>query len=190
MVRVREMREADAPAIAALAQRVIGPGYYPEATVLEYLERSTLHPGPRVCSHVAVEGERLAGFRFAFPPGRWSTGRGVGLHVERWPAPLERAAYFQSIYLDPDFTGRGLGRRLSERSLAVLAELGAEVVVAHSWKESPHNSSLRYLTKLGFVPVAEIPDYWAEVDYVCVLDGSPCRCTAVEVILSLHAEAS
>ena len=56
---------------------------------------------------------------------------------------------------------------------------GAGFVLTHSWKESPHGSSRRYLEKLGFRVVAEHVDYWAEVDYVCRRDGKPCRCTAL-----------
>lgn len=179
------MTPPDAPAVAALALAVIGPGYYPAETVLEYLAKSTTPEGTAV-SHVAFVGERLVGFRFALPPGAWESGRGRGLHPERWPAPLERCGYFQSSYLDPAFMGRGIGRRLAERALRDLKAIGALAVVTHSWKESPHNSSFRYLSRLGFEVVAEIPDYWMDVDYTCVLDGRPCRCTAIEMVLGLE----
>lgn len=182
-VAIRPMRPGDADAVAALAEHLIGPGYYPPETVLEYLARSTV--GDVVCSHVAHVGERLVGFRFALPPGRWEEGRGLGLHPERWPAPLERCAYFQSSYVDDAFAGRRIGRRMALEAIAALKRLGAAAIVTHSWKESPHGSSLRYLTRLGFVAVAELPAYWSEVDYVCRLDGKPCLCTAIEMVLDL-----
>lgn len=182
-VTIRAMRPSDAPAVEALATRVIGPGYYPAATVLEYLERSTV--GGVVCSHVALAGGQVVAFRFALPPGRWDSGRGQGLHPERWPAPLEQCAYFQSSYVDDRWMGHGIGRRMAAAALDALRALGARAVVTHSWKESPHGSSFRYLSRLGFVAVAELPDYWAEVDYVCRLDGKPCRCTAIEMVLEL-----
>jgi ribosomal protein S18 acetylase RimI-like enzyme len=183
-VLVREMRASDAPAIEALADRVVGPGYYPQATVLEYLDRAT--KDGVVCAHVAFLGERLVGFRFALPPGRWSSGRGRGLSPDRWPVPLEQAAYFQSAYVDFDAMGHGIGRRMATMALDALRRLGALAVVTHSWKEAPHGSSFRYLSRLGFQPVAEYPEYWSEVDYTCWLDGKPCRCTAVEMVLDLR----
>lgn len=183
-VTIRAMRPADAAAVAALATRVIGPGYYPPETVLEYLERSTV--GSVVCSHVALAGERLVGFRFALPPGRWEEGRGRGLHPELWPAPLDRCGYFQSSYVDLEWSGRRIGRRMAREAIASLRALGSEAVVTHSWKESPHGSSFRYLSRLGFVAVAELPEYWSEVDYVCRLDGKPCQCTAIEMVLDLR----
>ncbi len=192
-VVVREMRAEDADEVAALADVVVGPGYYPTPTVLEYLGRSTR--GETVCAHVArVVTDRgegaLVGFRFALPPGAWSSGRGRGLTPARWPAPLDRCGYFQSSYVAFDHMGQGLGRRMAQRALTALRSLGAEAVVTHSWKESPHGSSFRYLSRLGFRPVAEHADYWAEVDYVCWLDGQPCRCTAIEMVLDLTDEGA
>ena len=61
-----------------------------------------------------------------------------------------------------------------------------QAVVAHSWKESPNNSSMKYLEKLGFLPVGEHPLFWSEVDYDCTRCGKPpCQCTATEMILYL-----
>ena len=77
------------------------------------------------------------------------------------------------------------GAEADHLALADLKASGARAVVAHSWKESPHGSSLRYLTRLGFEAVAEHPEYWVDVDYTCALDGKPCRCTAIEVVLDL-----
>ena len=184
-ITIRAMRPGDALAVEELATRLIGPGYYPAETVLAYLERSTV--GDAVCAHVALAGDTLVGFRFALPPGRWEKGRGDGLHPERWPAPRERCAYFQSSYVDGRWMGHGIGRRMARLAMDALRSLGAEAIVTHSWKESPHGSSFRYLTRLGFVAVAEHAEYWSEVDYDCRLDGRPCRCTAIEMVLDLRS---
>ena len=63
-----------------------------------------------------------------------------------------------------------------------LKEIGTQAIVTHAWQESPNNSSIRYLTKFGFQPIATHANYWIDVDYVCTRDGKPCRCTAVEMI--------
>jgi L-amino acid N-acyltransferase YncA len=178
------MTAADVSEVVDLADRVIGDGYYDPATVRELIERATTEVG--CLSYVARTGEgALIGFRFTLPPGRWRSGRGSALHPERWPAPLDRAAYFQSCFVDPGHMGKGIGKGLARRALDALPRTGAELVVAHSWKESPHGSSRRYLEALGFSVVAESPDYWVEVDYCCPRCGRPCRCTALEMVLQL-----
>ena len=180
------MAPDDVEDVVALADRAIGLGYYDAPTVRDYVARGTTRAG--TFAYVAREADdrALLGFRFSFPPGRWSAGRGAALHPERWGAPLESAAYFQSCFVDPAHMGRGIGRRLSHRALDDLSRTEARVVVAHSWKESPHGSSRRYLERLGFRSVAECPDYWIDVDYVCPRCGPTCRCTALEMVLTLQ----
>lgn len=183
-VRIRRMRAADAPAVAALADRLIGDDYYPPARIAADLARSTVDGTP-LC-YVAHVGEALVGFRLTFPPGRWTSGRGQGLTPEAWPVPIAQAGYFQSCFVDPAQMGRGIGRRLGQRALDDLRRCGARLAVAHSWKESPHDSSVRYLSRLGFAAVAEHPRYWAEVDYLCSGCREPsCICTAIEMIRPL-----
>jgi GNAT superfamily N-acetyltransferase len=184
-VTIRAMTPADAGPVSALADRLIGDAYYTPESVAETIKLSTSNGQP--FSYLALANEEPVAFRFVLPPGRWDHGRGEGLAPERWPARLEETAYFQSCFVDQAMMGHGIGRRLAHRALADLKAAGARAVVAHSWKESPHGSSLRYLTRLGFEPVAEHPEYWVDVDYTCALDGKPCRCTAIEVALDLTA---
>ncbi len=120
--------------------------------------------------------------RLAYPPGAWSKGKGSGLSPDQWKIPLEKVGYFQSLFISEKARGQGWGPKLSEASIQCFKKLGAEAIVTHAWKESPQNSSIRYLTKFGFEAVATYPLYWIDVDYECALDGKPCRCTAVEMI--------
>ena len=99
---------------------------------------------------------------------------------EQWPVRLNPPHIFNPALFIPDGWDGGIGRKLSEASIATMRESGIPLVVAHSWKESPHNSSMRYLERLGFVPVQEYPGYWSEIDLRCSLDGFPCQCTAIE----------
>ncbi len=184
-VTIREMTLDDAPAVSALADRLVGQDYYPPGLVQRYLERARTAIG--TLSYVAERDGQLVGFRFVLPPGRWDEGRGSGLTPERWPGPLAEAGYFQSCFVDHAEMGRGIGRRLAERAFADLRRVGASLVVAHSWKESPHDSSRRYLKRLGFVAVAEHPRYWAEVEYLCGGCKQPdCVCTAIEMVKVLE----
>lgn len=186
-IEIRTMEDDDAEAVAVLADRVVGLGYYPAATIVEAIARSRTDAG--ACAWVAVahtpEGRQIVAFRFVYPPGRWEHGRGRGLSPERWPAPLSESAYFQSCFVDQAYMGHGIGRRLARAAIERLREVGTRCIVAHSWKESPHGSSRRYLERMGFVAVDEHAKYWSEIDYVCQLDGKPCQCTAIEMVLDL-----
>ncbi len=181
-ITVVDMAPSDAEAVSRLADTLIGPGYYPPEEVVDALERSTL--GGVVCSHVAIARDdgRMVGFRFAMPPGRWRHGRGSRLSPQLWPVDLGDCGYFQSSYVAFEARGHGVGPQMAAAAEAALRSLGARAIVTHSWKESPDNSSFRYLTRLGFTAVTEYPGYWSEVDYVCWLDGKPCQCTAIEMI--------
>ena len=182
------MQAADISAVVALADRLVGDGYYSRASVTEMLARSTL--GDVVCSHVAEvlsRPPRLVGFRFSLPPGAWQHGRGQTISPELGPAPLADSGYFQTAFVDDSVRRQGLGSRMATAALDSLRTLGARGVVTHCWKESPGNSSFRYLSRLGFRPIVEIANYWIDVDYTCVRDGHPCHCTAIEMYLPLGA---
>ena len=188
-ITIRAMRADDAAAVSRVADSSAGSDYYSTGEVLATLARAQA-PSGRALAYVAVaEGEGVVGFRFTLAPGTWSHGRGRGLSPQRWPAPIERTGYFLSCFINPAWTGRGIGQTLARQALEDLRVEGALAVVAHCWKESPHGSSMRYLERLGFEPVDEHPDYWIEVDYVCAVDGKPCRCTAVEMVLRIGVGA-
>ena len=185
-VTVRDLTAGDDAEARALMERVGVEGYFEPGELARYVERST--SGTVCCALGAFDNDaRMLGFRLTLPPGTWSHGRGRedGLTPEQWPAPLEHMAYFQSCFVDPVVSGRGIGTSLSREALRRLASLGALGALAHSWKESPHDSSRRALRKLGFVAIAEHEAYWSTVPHACVVCGFPCRCTAVEMALGI-----
>lgn len=164
----------------------IGEGYYSFEELKQNQARSVASDGS-VSSFLLIDevGDVVKGLRLAFPPGNWEHGKGAKQRADLWPFPVERSAYFQSLFLAKEMQGQGWGPKLSEKSLQVFRKLGAKGVATHSWKESPNNSSVRYLEKVGFKKIIEHSLYWFEVDYVCTRDGKPCRCTAVEMYLTL-----
>lgn len=83
---------------------------------------------------------------------------------------------------------QGWGKRMSLQAIELLKEAGAQAIATHSWKESPQDSSGKYLRSLGFRSVALHPFYWKEVDYICTRCGKPCLCTAEEMILKLSVQ--
>jgi ribosomal protein S18 acetylase RimI-like enzyme len=183
---IREFLAGDVAWVKTFADTAIGEGYYSEAELTEIQKQSIANTG-QICSFLLVDENsyKVMGFRLAYPPGNWDHGKGQKLRPDLWPTPLAETAYFQSLFVSPELQGQGWGPRLAEKSLNVFKYLGAKGVVAHSWKESPHNSSFRYLKDLGFNEVIEHPLYWFNVQYKCTRDGYPCRCTAIEMHLKL-----
>jgi ribosomal protein S18 acetylase RimI-like enzyme len=180
-MRIRALSQADLPAVKAFTDITIGKNYFSLSELQECYRKSLSNN--IMCSFVLVdEDNQIQGFRLAYPPGAWSKGKGSKLRSDLWKVPLETVGYFQSLFLAKEAQGQGWGPQLSEAATAAFRVLGAKAIATHAWKESPNNSSVRYLSKFGFESVATHPEYWIDVDYECVLDGKPCRCTAEEMI--------
>jgi GNAT superfamily N-acetyltransferase len=190
MYQIRALRAEDLKSLQRFTDQAIGEGYYSLDEVREVLQRSTL--GGEVFTLVLVRpdeatGERIVGARLTYPPGLWNHGKGKGLSPHAWPHPLQHTAYFQSLFLADELRGQGWGGRLSLAAIELLRDkTSTRGIVTHSWKESPDNSSTRYLLKLGFQKITEYPEYWREVDYNCTRClKPPCLCTAQEMYLDL-----
>jgi ribosomal protein S18 acetylase RimI-like enzyme len=98
-------------------------------------------------------------------------------------------AYFKTLIVDSSLQGKGWGPRLTQLSIKSLRKTGATSIICHCWKESPKNSSFKYLTKLGFTPVGEIKNFWQDIDYECVVcKPHKCTCTAIEMIKKLEKD--
>ncbi len=181
---IQELKSTDLLRLKEFADLEIGAGYYSLEDLQDIFDRSQVDG--KMCSFLLKKDSKIFGLRFTLPPGKWSHGKGSGLCVEKWPHALKDTAYFQSLFLARATQGEGWGSRLSIRSIEVLKELEAKGVVCHSWKQSPHNSSARYLEKMGFQAIAEHPLYWQDVDYNCThCLKPPCQCTALEMYLDL-----
>lgn len=180
-MKMRPLVSGDLAAIQAFTDRTIGQGYYSSAELADILQRSTKNG---VVFSLLLEDEQgeVRGIRITYPPGQWSHGKGHGLCPEKWNSPLSETAFFQSLFIEPSLTGQGWGKQLSLESMRLLKAAGTKAVVCHSWKESPGDSSGKYLRSMGFATVATHPLYWKDVDYTCTRCGKPCLCTAEEMI--------
>lgn len=159
----------------------IGEGYYSLEelqTIAQKYSNRPLNP-----SFVLIKESQVVGVRLTLAPGQWDSGKGKGLSPNKWNTSKTHLAYFQSLFIKKKFQKLGWGKKLSQKSLAVLKEMGAQAVLCHSWVESPGDSSRRYLKSLGFESLEQHPTYWKEVNYVCPRCGKPCVCTAEEMIL-------
>ena len=186
MLTIRALQAEDIAELVLFTDREIGANYYSPAEWQNIFEKSLLKG--KMFSLVLVDGEnRVQGIRVSFPPGNWQSGKGEGLATHLWPHGQAETAYFQSIFLRRSVQGQGWGGMLSSASIALLREHGSKGIACHSWQESPHNSSTRYLLKLGFTAIRELPGYWANVPYDCVRClRPPCQCTAIEMYLDLE----
>ena len=181
---IRPIVESDLPELLVFTDKNVGEGYY-TSTELNDIYRRSQSKG-KMCSLVLTDGQEILGMRLSYPPGNWQSGKGKGLSPDKWPHPLSETAYFQSLFLVSSVQGKGWGGKLSEAAIGVLREVGAKGIVCHAWKESPHNSSVRYLAGIGFQSIHEYPKYWRDVQYNCTrCKRPPCQCTAVEMYLEL-----
>ncbi|WII70906.1 GNAT family N-acetyltransferase [Bdellovibrio sp. 22V] len=179
-MHIRPLEKNDLAAIKVFTDHTIGRDYFSLQELEECFNKSVSQG--IMCSFILENESGIQGFRLAYPPGAWSKGKGSKLRPDLWKVSLDKVAYFQSLFLANEAQGQGWGPRLSEAAIESFKKLGAQAIVTHAWKESPNNSSIRYLTKFGFESVATHPEYWIDVDYECVRDGKPCRCTAEEMI--------
>jgi ribosomal protein S18 acetylase RimI-like enzyme len=168
--------------VTAFTDTNIGLNYYTLSEMATQQKKSVTSTG-EITSFVLIDDKnKICGLRLAFPPGNWAHGKGSKLRPELWPFKLHEAAYFQSLFVSDEAQGLGFGPQLSEKSIQIFKKLNAKGIVTHCWKESPNNSSFRYLEKFNFTTVIEHPEYWIDIDYTCTRDGNPCRCTALEMI--------
>lgn len=192
--RIQKLERADLGRLKEFTDRAIGAGYYSENELEDIFAKSIGRRADgksEMCSLLLVgnsekNSPEIFGVRFSYPPGRWNKGKGSGLNPELWPHAIAETAYFQSLFLSDKVQGQGWGSKLSLASIEMLKKSGARGVVCHSWKESPFNSSSKYLQKIGFKGIAEHPLYWQHVEYNCTRClKPPCQCTAVEMYFEI-----
>ena len=191
---IQRLERSDLERLKEFTDIQIGAGYYSSKELEDIFEKS-LAPSKdgavQMCSRILKKGDEILGVRFTYPPGKWSHGKGSGLQASKWPHALSETGYFQSLFLSDKVQGQGWGAKLSLASIEELKKVGARGVVCHSWKESPFNSSTKYLEKMGFQKIGEHPLYWQHVDYNCTRClKPPCQCTAIEMYYEIPSDES
>lgn len=178
---IRFLRQSDLESLCQFSDDQIGQGYFTLKKLEQILKASTKNG--IVCSFVLEDDSGIQGIRLTYPPGQWlDRDPRQAYHPHLWKCQENEAGYFQSLFIAKSHQAKGYGQRLSMASIEHLKMCGAKAVVCHSWDESPHNSSRRYLDSLGFEPIKTIPNYWNCIDYTCTRCGKPCVCTATEMI--------
>ena len=177
---IREIDPRDISAVKAFTDRWIGVNYFDEDRIENMI--SLAQCNSMNASFVAYHNQELAAVRLTYAPGTW-LDKVRGLSRDKWNVPSDKVAYFQSLFVAENHQAHGLGRRLSNASIEVLKKMEAQAVLCHSWLESPNNSSVRYLNKMGFEQVATHKLFWNPIDYQCTRCApAKCQCTAAEMI--------
>lgn len=177
---IRPVCADDICAIQQFTDQWIGTNYFSFNELEEVLELSR-HQGKTTSLGAFYQGE-LAAIRLTFAPGKWQN-KVRGQSQEKWNVDPQSVAYFKSLFVAGDHQAQGLGKILSNQSMEIVKELGGKAILCHSWMESPNNSSMRYLDKMGFEQVAVHPLYWNPIEYDCTRCAPiRCQCTAAEMI--------
>lgn len=177
---IRELQTSDLAAVKDFTDQWIGENYYQMSELEECLTFSQAQN--LNASFVAMDGEKLIGVRLTYAPGSW-VQKARGITPTEWDSEADRVAYFKSLFIHGDYQKKGIGKKLSDKSISVLKELKAKAIICHSWLESPGNSSQKYLMKMGFSEVAQHPKFWYPIDYECTRCAPErCVCTASEMI--------
>ncbi len=169
----------------AFSDQWIGVNYFTRTELEDYLLMSV--KGNTTVSYIArTQESKVVGLRLSLAPGLW-VKKTKGLTPEKWGFHPSQVGYFKSLFLHKDHRLKGLGLHLSKLSIDSFKKIPTQAIICHSWKESPGNSSYKYLKKLGFKEIKEHPLYWSHLDYNCVrCKRPPCQCTAIEMLLPLE----
>lgn len=127
----------------------------------------------------------LVGFRLTYAPGNWQPDKWC--LPGAWGIEPDRVCYFKCNTVAENHRGAGIGGKLLQASIAATKHQGAKAGISHLWKQSPKNSAINYFTKAGGILIKQYPDRWNDTkehpNYICILCGSDCHCTACEMIL-------
>jgi len=180
---IQNLSPQDFNAVIELGNTVHGMGYL-DSHSIALLYKKGIKSGINA-NFVAYQDGELIGFRLTYAPGHWEPDRWCT--SDAWEIETDKVCYFKCNTVAEGSRGKGIGGQLLNASIAAAKLQGAEAGVSHLWKQSPNNSAIRYFTKAGGRLIKEHPDRWNDTlehpDYVCVLCGADCHCTASEMLL-------
>ncbi|WP_299792067.1 GNAT family N-acetyltransferase [uncultured Shewanella sp.] len=169
--------------VIRLGNDVHGEGYLDRQSI-ESLYKKGIKSGINA-NFVAYQDGELVGFRLTYAPGNWRPDKWCT--PKEWGVKIEQVCYFKCNTVAKSCQGKGIGGLLLQASIDASKLQGAKAGVSHLWKQSPNNSAIRYFSKAGGVLINEHRDRWNDSkehpDYVCVICGPDCHCTASEMLL-------
>lgn len=169
-------------AVMALGNQVHGDNYLTMESLQQYAKASYVQNIN--ASWVAVQGERLVGFRITLAAGNWEVDQWCT--PQAWHIAAHKICYFKCNTVSEDCRGLGIGSELLRRSINSVKQQGSEAGLAHIWLASPGNSAFKYFSKAGGKLIKKHPNKWRELytDFDCPICGSSCACVAGEMLLT------
>lgn len=165
-----------------LLNAALGAGYVGPDDLPQLIEEPDWTVLAALDAHGRVVGAATGGV-LSVEEAESLTGTLVAAGVRHIDLRVTRVGLLESAAVTPGHRGRGLGGRLVAERLAFLRERGCTSVVALAWLSGSPQSSLPVLTRAGFAPVVQLPDYWycpdGDAGYECAKCGLVCRCAAV-----------
>ncbi|WP_199609419.1 GNAT family N-acetyltransferase [Flocculibacter collagenilyticus] len=169
--------------IIKLGNEVHGDNYLTDESLQEIYQKGFNHDIN--LSYVAHMEDKLIGFRLTYAPNKWKIDKWCT--PTQWGVDSDKVVYFKCNTVDEAYRGHGIGGKLLTASIEKAKSVGAVAGVAHLWRQSPGNSSVKYFTKAGGILVKDHPDRWNKAhygdNYICTICGEDCHCVAAEMIL-------
>ncbi|WP_144211361.1 GNAT family N-acetyltransferase [Shewanella donghaensis] len=192
---VRSLTPDDFQQVIELGNRVHGEGYLDFGSLEKIYQLGIKN---NINAHfVAVSDETSAqlsqqitqneiiGFRLTYAAGQWAVDQWCT--PNEWPVTEQSMCYFKCNTVAESHRGQGIGSALLQASIVAVKQQGAKAGVSHLWKQSPNNSAVGYFTHAGGRLIKQHPNRWNQKldgsDYLCVLCGDDCHCTACEMVI-------
>ncbi|WP_076539285.1 GNAT family N-acetyltransferase [Shewanella sp. UCD-KL21] len=192
---IRSLTPDDFQQVIALGNRVHGAGYLDfeslehiyqlgiknniNAHFVAVMDAESAHLSP------PITPDQIIGFRLTYAPDQWPIDQWC--NPEKWPVTAENMCYFKCNTVAEAYRGQGIGSKLLQASIAAVKQQGASAGVSHLWKQSPNNSAVGYFTQAGGQLIKQHPNRWNQQqdgsDYLCVICGDDCHCTACEMVV-------
>ncbi|QYJ84538.1 GNAT family N-acetyltransferase [Shewanella mesophila] len=166
-----------------LGNLVHGEGYL-DVSMLSIMSIKAIKVGINA-NFVALDKQKVVGFRLTYAAGNWQPDRWCSPSL--WPAAAGDLCYFKCNTVAEGYRGQGIGNALLQASITATKLQGAVGGISHLWQQSPDNAAIGYFSRAGGTLIKAHPDRWNNnpdhPDYICVLCGATCHCTACEMLL-------
>ncbi|GIU52034.1 MULTISPECIES: GNAT family N-acetyltransferase [Shewanella] len=192
---IRSLTPDDFQEVIELGNLVHGEGYLNLSSLEKIYQMGIKN---NINAHFIAEGEQISptnnihkskagivGFRLTYAAGKWPVD--LWCTPEKWPVGIEDMCYFKCNTVAETERGKGIGSQLLQASIEAVKQQGAKAGVSHLWQQSPNNSAVGYFSHAGGKLIKEHPSRWNQQhdnsDYLCVLCGDDCHCTACEMVI-------
>ncbi|MCG9696658.1 GNAT family N-acetyltransferase [Shewanella sp. Isolate11] len=182
-IQIAPLTEAYFNQVIHLGNLVHGEGYLDNAMMSEIAAKG--YKADVNANFIALLDNQVIGFRLTYAPQSWQVDKWCS--PELWPVDAGKLCYFKCNTVAEQHRGKGIGKALLQASINATRLQGAVGGISHLWKQSPDNAAVGYFSKAGGKLIKAHAHRWNNnpdhPDYICVLCGKDCQCTAWEMLL-------